>query len=207
MRVVALTNAAKPDLNLLTGDYVITGVRGGRHMPIEKIVHLLKPLHAALGVYAVLGNHDIWENGPHIAAVFRAAGIPVLDNAAQVIATPRGPLWLVGIGDAFTHHADPHRALAPVPSGQSAICFTHSPDIFPELGSACLLTVAGHTHGGQIALPLIGRPVVPSRYGQRYAAGLIREDKRMLFVSTGIGTSILPVRFGVPPEVSVLYLR
>jgi predicted MPP superfamily phosphohydrolase len=204
--VVALTNGAKPDLILLAGDYVITGVRGGRHMPIETIVRDLKGLHARLGVYAVLGNHDVWENGPHIAAVFKAAGIPVLDNTGRTIVSPRGALLLVGIGDAFTHHADPKQALGGIPADQRAICFTHSPDVFPLLPRTCLLTVAGHTHGGQVALPFIGRPIVPSRYGQRYAAGLIRESGRTLFVSTGIGTSIYPVRFGVPPEITVLEL-
>ena len=205
-RVVALTNQAKPDLILLAGDYVITGVRGGHHIPVGTIVRDLKPLHAPLGVYAVLGNHDIWENGPRISAALRSAGIPVLDNDSRTVATRHGPLVLVGIGDQFTHHADPVRALANVPPRQ-ALCFTHSPDVFPVLPDTCVLTVAGHTHGGQVDLPLLGRRIVPSRYGERYAAGLVREGDRTLFVSTGIGTSIFAVRFGVPPEISILELR
>lgn len=209
-KVVALTNAARPDLILLTGDYVVTshtGFKGTNHMPIETIVRLLRPLHAPLGVYAVLGNHDHWEDGPKIAAAFESVHIPVLDNTARAIPTPHGPLYLAGIGDDYTRHADPARALASVPAGQRALCFTHSPDVFPSLPETCLLTVAGHTHGGQVALPFIGRPIVPSRYGQRYAAGLVHEGDKFLFVATGIGTSIYPVRFRVPPEVSVIDLK
>lgn len=206
-RVVTLTNDAKPDLILLGGDYVVTHVLFGRHMPIEKIVSLLRALSAPLGVYAVLGNHDHWEDGPHIAAVFAAAHIPVLQNSSLVIATPRGPLYLAGIGDRFTHHDDPSRALAAIPAGRRALCFTHSPDVFPELPATCLLTIASHTHGGQVDLPLVGRLIVPSRYGERYAAGLHREGEKYVFTSTGIGTSIVTVRFRVPPEISLLRIE
>jgi predicted MPP superfamily phosphohydrolase len=90
-----------------------------------------------------------------------------------------------------------------------ALCFTHSPDIFPRLPDRCALTIAGHTHGGQVWLPLLGRPAMfeASRYGQKYTAGIIREGGKTLFVSTGIGTSWLPLRLGVPPERSLLTLR
>jgi hypothetical protein len=209
-QVVAMTNAARPDLILLTGDYVVTGVLGGHHMAIEEIAAHLKPLHAPLGVYAVLGNHDHWEDADHIAAVLTKAGIPDFENAHIVIPSPRGPLTLVNIGDYHSGAAHPPRALKGVPSGTQAICFTHSPDAFPLLyGTACTLTVAGHTHGGQVKLPFLGRPAVDaaSVYGQRYAFGLIQETGRTMFVSPGIGTSILPVRFGVPPEISFLTIR
>jgi len=206
--VVSLANAAKPDLVLLTGDYLATSLHGGAgRVPIAAVARAFKALHAPLGTYAVLGNHDIWFDADRVISAFKAAGIPVLENTARVIPTPRGPLYLVGIGDAYTRHADPARAVAQLPAGARAICFTHSPDIFPGLSPACRLTIAGHTHGGQVYLPLLGRLVVPSRYGQRYAAGLIHGNGHDLFVSTGIGTSIYPVRFLVPPEVSVLDLR
>jgi hypothetical protein len=205
---VAMTNAAKPDLILLTGDYVITHVVGGRHLAIEDIVAHLRSLRAPLGVYAVIGNHDRWEDETHITAVFRAAGIPVLENAHLVIPTPRGALTLVGIGDYYTQASKPGQALRGVTG--NALCFTHSPDVLPELPARCALTIAGHTHGGQVRLPLLGRPAVAaniSRYGQRYAIGLVREGDKALFVSSGIGTSGLPLRFGVPPEISFLVLE
>jgi predicted MPP superfamily phosphohydrolase len=207
-RVVAMTNAAKPDLVLLTGDYVIAHVLGGRHMPIETIVARLKGLHAPLGVYAVLGNHDHWEDADNIARVFQQAGIPVLENAHLMLPAPRNAVALVGIGDRSSGAARPRRALAGV-SG-TALCFTHSPDIFPRLRPTCALTIAGHTHGGQIWLPFLGRPavaVMASRYGQKYAFGIVREDNKTLFVSSGIGTSGFPLRLGVPPEISLLTIQ
>jgi len=207
-RIVALTNAAKPDLILLTGDYVLgvhTAWGGWRFMPHQSAPHLGK-LRAPLGVWAAIGNHDRWENAGEVAVQFGKAGIRVLENSHVVLKRPRGPLYLAGIGDFHTRASRPQEALAGVPSREPAICFTHSPDVFPLLPRTCLLTVAGHTHGGQVRLPLLGRLVVPSRYGQRYAIGTVREEGKVLFVSSGIGTSILPVRFGVPPEISLLRL-
>jgi predicted MPP superfamily phosphohydrolase len=206
-RVVAMTNDAKPDLVLLTGDYVITGVLGGRRMPIKTIVAHLKGLHAPLGVYAVQGNHDRGQNPDLIAQAFNRAGIPDLENAHRMLPPPRQTITLVGIGDRASHGAEPARALAGVRG--PALCFTHSPDIFPRLPDTCALTIAGHTHGGQVWLPLLGRPAMfeGSRYGQRYALGTIREGGRTLFVTTGIGTSWVPLRFMVPPEISLLTLQ
>jgi predicted MPP superfamily phosphohydrolase len=206
-QVVAMTNDARPDLVLLTGDYVITGVLGGRHIPIKTIVAHLKGLHAPLGVYAVQGNHDRGEDPDGIALALRRAGIADLENAHLMLPAPRNGVTLVGIGDRASHGADPEMALAGVHG--AALCFTHSPDIFPRLPDTCTLTIAGHTHGGQVWLPLLGRPAMyeASRYGQKYTAGIIREGGKTLFVSTGIGTSWLPLRFRVPPEISLLTLR
>lgn len=208
-RVVALTNAAGPDLILLTGDYVrsVPQILGGRHIPIPVIARHLKPLRAPLGVYAVIGNHDRWEDAGSVTAAFGAVGIKVLENQNVTLTTPRGSLHLAGIGDLYTKAHDPQQALAGLPADAPVLCFTHTPDLFPELPPACALTVTGHTHGGQVRLPFVGRPMVPSRFGQRYAAGALREGGKTLFVSTGIGTSMLPVRFGVPPEVSLLRLN
>src|SRR5262245_2138722 len=203
--VVALTNAARPDLILLAGDYVIRGVIGGEHMPIETIAKTLRGLSAPLGVFAVLGNHDRWENAAHTEKVLTAAGIVVLENKSVEFA--RKDLRLVGLSDAYTTIPNLTEAFAEVPDGAHALCFTHSPDVFPDLPATCALTVAAHTHGGQVWLPLIGRPIVPSRFGQRYAAGIVRENGKVLFVSTGVGTSIIPVRFGVMPEVSILNVK
>jgi uncharacterized protein len=206
-QVVAMTNDAKPDLVLLTGDYVITGVLGGRHMAIRTIVAHLKGLHAPLGVYAVQGNHDRGESPDLIAQAFARAGIPDLENAHRMLPVPREKLALVGIGDRASHGAEPRKALWGVAG--PALCFTHSPDIFPGLPRTCALTIAGHTHGGQVWLPLLGRPAMfeASRYGGKYAIGIIHEGGKTLFVSSGIGTSWLPLRFRVPPEISLLTLQ
>ena len=203
-RVVALTNAQRPDLILLTGDYVIQGVVGGNHISIERTATELNALSAPLGVFAVIGNHDRWENAEHITRVLESVGIRVLEDRSVPIVRDSDPFYLVGLSDVFTTVPNIASALADVPEDSAAICFTHSPDIFPNLPDTCALTIAGHTHGGQVWLPLIGRPIVPSRFGQLYAAGLVRENGKVLFVSTGIGTSIIPVRFGVVPEISIL---
>jgi uncharacterized protein len=207
-RVVALTREAKPDLILLLGDYVVQGVIGGQPMPIEEIAAHLRPLSAPLGVYAVLGNHDRYGGaGGHIASVLEANGIPVLEDRAVKIGRDGRAFYLVGISDYSSGPHDVIGALSQVPTGESALCFTHSPDVFPELPAKCPLTIAGHTHGGQVWFPIVGRMIVPSKYGQRYATGLISEGGKEMFVGNGIGTSIIPVRFHVPPEVSVLEIR
>jgi predicted MPP superfamily phosphohydrolase len=205
-RVVALTNAAKPDLVLLTGDYMVQDVVGGTPMQPEVFVPHLRALRAPLGVFAVLGNHDWWDRAPHIRKVFEANGIPLLDDKQVVLTRGGRRLNLVGLFD-FATRTDITETLAAIPKDADSLCFTHSPDVFPLLPRRCALTVAGHTHGGQVWLPIVGRMVVPSKYGQRYAHGLIAEDGKLLFVSSGIGTSIIPVRFHVPPEVSLLIVR
>jgi len=130
-RVVAMTNAARPDLILLTGDYVITGIVGGRFMPVRTIVSHLKALHAPLGVYAVLGNHDRGRDPQGIGRAFWNSGIPDLENAHVMLPAPRQNIALVGIGDHASGGARPKRALIGVQP--PALCFTHSPDIFPRV--------------------------------------------------------------------------
>ena len=208
-QVVAMTNAAHPDLILLTGDYVIQRVVGGHRMPIATIVTHLKGLSAPLGVYAVIGNHDRWESAPEVTHAFEQGGIPVLENAPMQFRRGGDVITLIGIGDHYTDASNVRQAMAGVPADAQALCFTHSPDVFPELPKTCALTIAGHTHGGQVWLPFLGRIAVAhqSIYGQRYAIGVIRENGKTLFVSPGIGTSALPVRFMVPPEVSLVTIR
>jgi predicted MPP superfamily phosphohydrolase len=204
-RVVASANAVRPDLILLAGDYMVQGVVGGTPMAPEVFIAHLKGLKARLGVYAVLGNHDRWESfWPHIIELFEAAGIRVLEDRTITVMKNGRRLNVTGIRDYATYPHDGADAMATIPAGESAICFTHSPDIFPLLPRQCALTIAGHTHGGQVWFPIVGRMIVPSQYGQRYATGLFSEGGKLLFVSNGIGTSILPVRFHVPPEISVL---
>ena len=204
-RIVDSLNAGRPDAILLLGDFVIQGVKGGRFVAPETIAARLGRLRAPFGVHAVLGNHDWWLDGPRVERAFERAGIPVLDDEAVLLHTSGGPLWLVGISDFWQGRHDVARALRGVTTDAAVLAMTHNPDIFPSLPGRVCLTVAGHTHGGQVALPLIGRPVVPSKYAQRYAAGHIEEGGRHLFVTSGVGTSIVPVRFRVPPEI--LFLR
>lgn len=206
-RIVALTRHAAPDLVLLAGDYVIRGVPGGTFTPPEQVAAALARLSAPLGVWAVLGNHDWWFDAPRVRAALESAGVPVLEDAATHLDAGSCRFWLVGVGDFWEGRHDVHAALGQVTGDDPILVFTHNPDVFPEIPASVSLTLAGHTHGGQVYIPLVGRPVVPSRYGERYAIGHVVEDGRHLFVSSGLGTSIVPVRFLVPPEVSVLSLR
>ena len=204
---IDLTLKAKPDLILLAGDFVISGVPGGEFVsPQESATHLAR-LTAPLGVFAVLGNHDWWHDGPETIAALEQVGIRVLEDASLPIQSGSCEFWLVGISDFMEGAHDVSLALSQVPDDAAILAFTHNPDIFPEVPSQVALTVAGHTHGGQVYFPFIGRLVVPSKYGERFAIGHIIEKKRHLFVTPGIGTSILPVRFLVPPEISVLILH
>jgi predicted MPP superfamily phosphohydrolase len=205
--LVTEVNAQHADLILLAGDYTNNGQHGGSSVPIEAIAQELGNLRAPLGVAAVLGNHDWWNGGPRARAAFEANGVRVLDDEVLHIAARGTSFELLGMADAEVRRRSAKEALALVPAGAPTIALVHEPDIFADMDGRALLTLAGHTHGGQVALPLLGRPIVPSRFGQRYAVGHIVEQGRHLFVTTGLGTSILPVRFGVPPEIAVLTLR
>jgi len=205
-RVVEATNASRPDLILITGDLVIQEVAGGKFVSPEASAQVLKGLHAPLGVFVVLGNHDWWLDPHRVSAALEHVGINDLEDDAARIRRGDAAFWLVGISDLL---AGPHNfsaAMSRVTDDAPIVLFTHNPDLFPRITGRFSLMITGHTHGGQVDLPLVGRLVVPSRYGQRFAIGHIVENQRHLFVSSGIGTSIFPVRFRVPPEVTLLVL-
>jgi uncharacterized protein len=203
--VVNRTNAARADIICILGDLVIQGVIGGRFVPPEEIAAELKQLRATAGVLAVLGNHDGWFDHDRVQKALEQNGIRVIEETAVRLATSAGVVWFAGISDVWTGRHDIAAALSAVKDdGAPVILLTHNPDVFPDVPDRVALTLAGHTHGGQVRLPWLGRPVVPSRFGQRFAAGHIVEGNRQMFVATGIGTSILPVRFRVPPAVAVL---
>ncbi len=214
--IVTRTNRLDPDLIVLLGDYV-AGMRRFRSaiVPMRDWSRALSHLSAPLGTYAVLGNHDWWVDGPAAAQHLELAGIPVLENNAVAIELPTGGrFWLAGLGDQlaipmgggrFRGVDDLEGTLAKITDSSSpALLLAHEPDIFPKVPSRIDLTLSGHTHGGQVRLPFVGAPLVPSRYGQRFAYGHIVDQKRQLIVSGGLGCSILPVRFRVPPEIVLI---
>ncbi|HEX6184556.1 MAG TPA: metallophosphoesterase [Pyrinomonadaceae bacterium] len=216
-RVVERVNAEAPDVVLITGDFVIGGpqdkggerggVAGGTFVAPEPIAAELKALRAPLGVYAVLGNHDWWFDGERVTRALEGAGLRVLENRAVRVERDGRAFWLAGIADLWTRKPNIEGALREVTTDDPVILFTHNPDIFPGVPARVSLTLAGHTHGGQVNLPLVGRPVVPSHFGQRFAFGHVVEGGRHLYVGGGLGTSIIPVRFRVPPEIVVLSLE
>jgi predicted MPP superfamily phosphohydrolase len=205
--VVKKVNETNPDLIIIAGDFVIQDVLGGHFMEPEIIAGELKGLHARYGVYAVLGNHDWWYDGERVRRALQAAGIHVLENEVARVQKDGHTFWLAGLADFWTRPQRIEGTLHQIPDAGPIIAVTHNPDIFPNIPARVSLTIAGHTHGGQVNLPLIGRPKVPSLFGQRYAAGHVEENGRHLFVTTGIGTSMIPVRLGVPPEIVVLTLK
>ena len=236
-RIVARTNALKPDVVLLTGDFVAS-MRISRiaqllpyaqTIPCADWAETLKGLEAPLGVHAVLGNHDWWSDeaaqdrrcGPTLAgAALEAAGIKVYENDSLRIETQGGAFWLAGLGDQWAFFPKPRedglyppipyeglhdleKTFAQVADDAPVILMAHEPDIFAEMGAYAervALTVSGHTHGGQVRLFGFA-PVVPSRYGRRFAYGHVADGDRHLIVSGGLGCSGLPIRFGVPPEI------
>jgi len=206
-KIVMRVNQTRPHIVLLAGDYVVSGVRGGEFIPPETTASILAKLTAPLGVFAVLGNHDHWYDGPRVRTAFESAGIRVLENESFRVEREGFDFHLVGIGDLWEGKPDVGAILEDLerlPDDAPAIAFTHNPDVFPVITGRIALTLAGHTHGGQVDFPFFGAPVVPSRFGERYARGHVVEDGRHLFVTSGLGTSILPVRFRVPPEIALL---
>lgn len=196
-RIAAQVNAHKPDLILVAGDFSGDRTLSTRLYSEEEIAASLKGLRAPLGVYAVLGNHDHWRDGPAMRRAVEAAGIPVLANEA----VRAGPLTVAGADDIHTRNADiPALARAAAAYPGPTVVLSHSPDLAPILPAQFGLVLAGHTHCGQIVLPLIGYLATASRHGKRYACGMIRERGRTTIVSAGIGTSVLPLRFGAPPD-------
>jgi hypothetical protein len=200
---VELLNAQRPDVICLLGDYLDSTYFGkGRAEPGE-IAAELAGLDAPLGRFAVLGNHDWKAAGGAMGDALRDVGLTVLENEA----VEAGELWVAGVADMRTRLPDIPKALEAVPEDAPALLLAHDPDLFPQVPQRVALTLAGHTHGGQVDVPVLRLLVVPSGHGVRYLGGHVEEEGRQLFVSTGVGTAGLPIRFRRPPEVVILTLR
>jgi uncharacterized protein len=209
----------EPDLIVLTGDHVHDGTR-----EYARAAELCKPMveRCPMGVLSVLGNHDWWGGGVQLSALLSEAGVRMIDNDRVWIdsVTRRvvnhdpgaGSLSLVGIGDLTDGVVDVGRAFRGVDPSSPRIVLAHNPDTaeidaLARDGSHRVdLMISGHTHGGQVKIPLVGTPIVPSGYGQKYAGGLVDGPRFRVCVSRGIGMSMLPVRVGVPPEISLIEL-
>lgn len=206
--IVERTNQLQPEMIVILGDYIAGD--GRRHEPKilpESFAPILKNFNAPLGVYSVLGNHDWWYDGGRVRRALEQNGINVLENEGLKVERNGTSFWVLGFADLWTR---PQRILETVgkaPQNAPLIAITHNPDIFPRLPHSVPLLLAGHTHGGQISLPFLGPIVQPSRVSRTYARGHIIENNRHLFVTTGIGTSIIPVRLGVTPEIVLLTVK
>lgn len=224
--IVAHTNALKPDVIVLLGDYVAGTRQVTRFIPCSEWAPVLGRLKAPLGVHAVLGNHDWWEDrsvqregkGPPMARrALEAAGIPVYENDAKRLTKNGRPFWMAGLGDQLAYmparHFRPVRrvgvddlaaTLHHVTDDAPVILLAHEPDVVMRVPERVALQLSGHTHGGQVRL-FGWAPTVPSRYGNRFVYGHRREACDIV-VSGGLGCSIVPFRLGVPPEIVVVNL-
>ena len=167
-RIARTVAEGDADVVLLAGDYVILSVFMGKYVPAEVVAGHLRPLAERKPVYAVLGNHDWWKDGRKVSAALSAAGITMVDNRSVPVSVHGCDFWLAGIGDLWEGRPDIGAAFADIPDdGRPVVALTHNPDLFPDVPARSTLLVAGHTHGGQVTLPLVGRLVVPSKLGDR----------------------------------------
>jgi len=208
--VVDTANALRSDLVVLLGDY--KAWYRFKTEPVDDPLWAgeLARLEAPLGTWAILGNHDWWHDLAGVRSALAQVNVPLLENDAVLLGAPGHKFWLAGLGDQLAHRIgrgsfrgvdDLPGTLARIKTDDPVLLLAHEPDIFPTVPERVALTLAGHTHGGQIRVPFVWPNFVPSRYGARYAYGHIVEAGRHMIVSGGLGTSIVPARLGVPPEI------
>ncbi len=207
----------KPDLIALTGDYVHSNV--GQLDALRRVLApLVAPGAARYGVVGVLGNHDYYAGAEEVAGALREMGVSMIDND-RLFLMPDGitgasgeALCVAGLADPWMDVPVQERALGGVAHRTPRVVLCHQPDVAEHFGwrapwaPRADLMLSGHTHGGQVRVPFLGTPIVPSHYGQRYAGGLVEGPHFPVIVSRGIGMSLLPIRFGVPPEVGEITL-
>ena len=202
-RAVQLANRQNADLILLLGDF-LNGRKESHAMPMETFFPMLRPLKAGYGVYAVFGNHDRWIASRKMKRHLEEAGIRVLENKAVSFERRGKRLHLAGLAESLP---ETHLRFVRRQPEEPLIVMMHYPDLYLRIVTETTLLAAGHTHGGQVKLPLLGRPGIPSRHGQRFAYGLIEETPgKKMIVTSGLGTSMMRVRFDCPPEVVLLTL-
>ena len=205
--IVDKANTLNPDIVLLLGDYVATHPFGMQIDPDDGAAPL-KNLKSSCGTFAVVGNHDL--SGPEgWPEALQDAGIPVLKNDVKKLDCNSQSFWIAGLDEWRLGHVDIQRTIAKTDGNAPVIIMTHNPDAFVNIPKSVALTVAGHTHGGQIRFPFIGAipAVIPSKYGDRYAQGQIFEDDKDMIVSTGLGMTGIPMRFLCPPEITIVNLE
>ena len=226
-KIVELINAENPDLVLSSGDYVCGHTRHST-MPIENIAETLGKVKTKYGFYTFLGNHDGWYDPETITNSLEQNGIKVLSNSNVLLNIRGQKLYIAGVEDFDTGNPEIYRALDGVSVDENSrynapvIMHSHTPDLFTKMPDDVILMLAGHTHGGQVRIPLLGPIFTASRYYEKYSKGWkqeqngqsievdtlkpikLQKDIKTLFVTRGIGVSILPFRFNCPPEINVI---
>jgi len=202
-RAVHLANHLRPDVVALTGDYVTLSPTY-----IWPVARALGKLRARLGVFAVLGNHDFRVDAEEITHALRSQRIRVLRNTHCALRSGSARLWMVGVDDLWWEAADIRAALRSVPARDPKILLCHNPlGIHMAAAHGIDLMLSGHTHGGQVRLPMVGSVYGRSKLGERFVEGWNRLDGTQIYVSRGIGKVLVPLRYGCPPEITLLRLR
>lgn len=213
-RAVDVANSESPDIVALTGDYVTFptfgrwGIQSNARALHNAVLcaEALARLRAPMGVYAVLGNHDAHVGAAHVTAALEARNIHVLPNANHVLEQQNARLWLAGLEDAIFGSPNLDRALRGIPRDEATVLLAHEPDLADNVARYPVhLQLSGHSHGGQVRLPLLGSPYLPP-LARKYPYGYYRVRGMQLYTNRGIGTIILPVRFDAPPEVTIFRL-
>ena len=202
-RWVEAANAAQADLVVVTGDMVTSGV--AFH---EDIAELVGGLRAKDGTYVIMGNHDYFGEGEPLVSLLRGRGAHVLRNQGVVLEHAGGRLYLAGMDDTWTKRANLDASLAARPEGVPTVLLAHDPDRFPHAVKRNVeVMLSGHTHGGQIAMPFLGRLINASKLAHRYHVGLYEDGDSTLYVHPGLGTTGPPMRLGVAPVIALIKLR
>jgi predicted MPP superfamily phosphohydrolase len=202
-RIVRRINRLEPDLILLGGDYVH---RSGS--AVYSVFRSLSALRARQGVYAVLGNHDIWEGKVRALDCMEKAGIRSLDNQGLWLYRGDCRIRLGGVADLEWDSPRPESTTGPVTVKDFVLLVSHNPDIFETLDKSVVdLVLSGHTHGGQVSLFGLWAPLLPTRTGQKYRTGLKWQGGSRILISNGVGTITPPVRFCTPPQINVILLK
>jgi hypothetical protein len=200
-----VVNAERPDLVALTGDYITKGEDEDFIQPVAAAVGKLR---ASLGVFATLGNHDVWVDAPAVHEALARRGCLVLRNRGIELVRRGGRLAVVGLGDLWTEDVDFRSGFRGIPEGCPSLVLMHNPDSFEDWPAGRPgLILSGHTHGGQVAIPGYGPPLVPSRYGRKYARGFFEKPEASMYVNRGLGTGLLALRFLSRPEIAFFTIR
>lgn len=205
--VVRHINDMQADIVLLPGDFLSSHQLLGGYIEPEPIAERLGEIRAAYGVYAVLGNHDWRENGEGMWAALEKNNIRVLENDAVKIGRIGQDVWVAGLADDTTRQPDLAAAFKKVSDNDPVVMMCHDPGTFHDIDQRPVVTICGHTHGGQVRFPFAGAIHLPSRAPLSWAYGHINEEGKDLIVSSGLGTSSLPLRFNCPPEIVSLTLK
>ncbi|HUV26372.1 MAG: metallophosphoesterase [Anaerolineales bacterium] len=202
-KTVIMANELKPDLVVLTGDYVWQDLEA-----IHELAPILSGLNARYGVFSTLGNHDYWLDADVITAAMESAGLPVLINQGHSIQHGNGSIYLAGLDDGWSGNPDLNATLDGAASNEPIVLLCHEPDLADQyaLDGRIDLQLSGHSHGGQIRLPGIGALILPY-LGRKYDLGLYKVNDMQLYTNRGLGVISEPVRFNCPPEISQFVLN